>query len=116
MSTNDEIVQQARAAVEAISRHAKADPNYGARFRAEPVAVLLQAGAPAETVAEILREAGMEQEEVSGYLLFAGISPSLSLGSPLGSAGRGLPTSPLGAVSPLAGTAGSARLRGSRRR
>ncbi len=103
MSTNDEIVQQARAAVAEISARAKNDRDYAARFRAEPAAVLLEAGAPPEALAEILREAGLEQEEVSGYLLSAGISPTLNLGSSLGHGGL---SSPLGGVAPLGGTVG----------
>jgi hypothetical protein len=44
----------------------KSDPGYAARFKEEPVAVLLEAGAPVEGMTDILRETGFGEDEVSG--------------------------------------------------
>jgi hypothetical protein len=100
MTTRDEIVEQGRSAALSVIKRAEEDQGFAAQFRKEPVTVLLDAGAPPEAVADIMREVGFDQQEVSGYLLSAGISPQINLGSPVNLGGR------TGLTNPLAGTAG----------
>jgi hypothetical protein len=95
MASQESLVQQGRAAIDSVAARVKSDPSYAERFKEEPVAVLLEAGAPAEGMVDILRETGFADEDVSGYLLATGINlgPTLStsstrLTSPSSSIGR----------------------------
>lgn len=82
MTTESSLVQQGRAAIDKVAAEVKNDPAYAARFKEEPVAVLIEAGAPAEGMVDILRETGFDEEDASGYILAMNISPSIGLSSP----------------------------------
>jgi hypothetical protein len=94
MTSEQSLVQQGRAVIDTVTARVQSDPAYAARFREEPVPALLDAGAPAEGLTDILRETGFSQEEVSGYLLAlnikSGIGPSAP-GAPLPTLGSGRP-------------------------
>src|SRR5438874_6854814 len=97
MTSDANLVQQGRAAIDAVSQRVKSDPAYAARFKEEPAAVLLEAGAPAEGMGDILRETGFGEDEVSGFAMTLGLSSPTTLSGPRPTLGG---TSPIGGVRP----------------
>jgi len=96
MTSESDLVQQGRTAIDTVAQRVKSDPQYAERFKEEPVALLLEAGAPAEGMVDILRETGFSSEDVSGFIMGIGISaPKLSTGQ-LGAPQPGLASGPGG--------------------
>ena len=87
--TSANLVQQGRAAIDTVTRQVQSDPGYAARFKDSPVEVLLEAGAPAEGIGDILRETGFSDQDVSGYFSGLAIDPRGSLGGRPGLPGSG---------------------------
>jgi hypothetical protein len=79
MTSESDLVRQGRAAIDTVSQRVKADPAFASRFKDEPVAVLIEAGAPPEGLGDILRETGFDEGDVSGYLASFNLSPGLNL-------------------------------------
>ncbi|MGH2589055.1 MAG: hypothetical protein ACRDJE_29375 [Dehalococcoidia bacterium] len=76
---------QARTAIDRLIRRVRNDGEYAARYRRDPVGLLLEEGMPADGVASVLREGGASDEDVAG---FAANYPSVSVSlTPGGSAG-----------------------------
>src|SRR5262245_8534939 len=101
MTSDTNLVQQGRSAIDAVSKRVKSDPDYAARFKEEPVAVLLEAGAPAEGMGDILRETGFNDDDVAGFALTLGISSPTTLSG----------TSTLTGTTSLSGTSGLGTVR-----
>jgi hypothetical protein len=80
MTSSADLVQQGRTAIDTVAQRVKSEPGFAARFKEEPVAVLLEVGAPTEGLGDILRETGFGDQDVSGYLSGLGIDPSRNLG------------------------------------
>ncbi|MBI2762124.1 MAG: hypothetical protein HYX51_11945 [Chloroflexi bacterium] len=80
MASNSDLVQQGRAAIDTVAQRVQSGPGFAARFKEEPVAVLIEAGAPAEGLGDILRETGFGDQDVSGYFSGLAIDPSRNLG------------------------------------
>ena len=85
MTSESDLVRQGRAAIDTVAQRVKGDAAYAARFKDEPVAVLIEAGAPPEGLGDILRETGFDEGDVSGYLATFNLSPGLNL--PTGGSG-----------------------------
>jgi hypothetical protein len=92
MTSESDLVRQGRAAIDTVAERVKGDAAYAARFKDEPVSVLLEAGAPAEGLVDILRETGFDEGDVSGYLASLNLTPGLNLPT----AGPGLRAGPAG--------------------
>src|SRR5262249_13869367 len=98
MTSDASLVQQGRAAIDTVSKGVKSDSDYAARFKEEPVAVLLEAGAPAEGMGDILRETGFSDDDVAGFALTLGISSPTTL---TGTSTLGTTSPTIGGISPI---------------
>jgi hypothetical protein len=79
MTSDANLVQQGRAAIDTVTEKVRSDPQFAARFKEEPVAVLLEAGAPEAGMVDILRETGFGEDEVKGFGMTIGISTPTTL-------------------------------------
>lgn len=70
-------------AADAIGRHVADNPHSTGELTAEHVQMLLEAGIPGATIAELLRAEGVEEDEVAGYALASGTAqaPSIVVGT-----------------------------------
>ena len=90
MASQEELVEKGRKAIDTVTERVKDDNEYAERFKKEPVEVLLEAGAPEEGLADVLRETGFDEDDVSGFLFQ--ISPTTTSPTSLQKPGISSPT------------------------
>lgn len=79
MAENTMEQAQLREAADEVGRRVADNPRASGEITAGHVQMLLDAGIPGATIAELLRVEGVEEAEVAGYAIGGGLTPSTNI-------------------------------------